>query len=621
MLPETEKLIESARGWYRRGHLVPADLQIREALEIEPEHPGAHHLLGEICLTLGLKKQAINAFEQALRCDAPRRSVSENLEIARQLPDQCEYSQPRYLLIKAWGHGFWSEVSHTLACLLLSEITARIPIVHWGRNCLFQNENDGDAFGLYFELLSNTTIDDLASVHTLTIFPDKWTTQNLRDEQLEKWEGRGSRLSGILYLNRPETLAVVDFNNSVIELLPWLPETHPMHGKLASEVVRYLAAKYLKPRMDILNDVQSFYAKHLAGQNTLAVHVRGSDKLFEVKNLESQNQQIIEFVDQQEPNVAIFLMTDDVRWLNIFRQRYGDRVIVTDCERTSNDVGTHNLPLGDGSRLGREMMLDTYLALECQSFIGNGLSNVAAMIAALKPWPTGACRLIAKAALRALTYGVHCVVEPTLITEKAFSSGQVSRTDATILALERIDTSTRPDLGFIDYRDTRDLGNSIQRIADALNSGEFYEAKMRIQIVYILHFGAVTAHVPYTVYLNVLLCIAELRLHTGEGYISLEDQITVLNDLVHPDQDAEMQERLDRLISLFDAGDLEQCEAELWKCLNECLPALAAPKSANIRTTVISISKKFRNPELSDLVQKIGMAVSDQRHANSRLQQ
>src|SRR4051812_28856508 len=29
----------------------------------------------------------------------------------------------RYLLIKAWGEGFWSDMFHVVGCLLLSEIT------------------------------------------------------------------------------------------------------------------------------------------------------------------------------------------------------------------------------------------------------------------------------------------------------------------------------------------------------------------------------------------------------------------------------------------------------------------------------------------------------------------
>jgi hypothetical protein len=39
---------------------------------------------------------------------------------------------------------------------------------------------------------------------------------------------------------------------------------------------------------------------------------------------------------------------------------------------------------------GREIMIDTYLALRADRFIGNGRSNVSAMIAVMKDWAPGA---------------------------------------------------------------------------------------------------------------------------------------------------------------------------------------------------------------------------------------
>src|SRR5262249_29087227 len=73
-------------------------------------------------------------------------------------------------------------------------------------------------------------------------------------------------------------------------------------------------------------------------------------------------------------------------WLDLFRQRYGARIAATECARTSGIVGVHSLPIADRVRLGTEMMIDSYIALRCGKFIGNGHSNVSAMIAILKNW-------------------------------------------------------------------------------------------------------------------------------------------------------------------------------------------------------------------------------------------
>ncbi|MCR2600326.1 hypothetical protein NSP09_24715, partial [Salmonella enterica] len=57
----------------------------------------------------------------------------------------------RYLVIKSWGFGFWSDVSQVLGSLLLAEITGRTPVTHWGRNSLFNDGSNRDSFALYFE--------------------------------------------------------------------------------------------------------------------------------------------------------------------------------------------------------------------------------------------------------------------------------------------------------------------------------------------------------------------------------------------------------------------------------------------------------------------------------------
>jgi hypothetical protein len=78
------------------------------------------------------------------------------------------------------------------------------------------------------------------------------------------------------------------------------------------------------------------------------------------------------------------------------KDAYGPRIIATDCQRTVTDEGVHYLPTVDPAKAGREVMIDTYLALRADRFIGNGLSNVSAMIAVMKDWPPGTCNLIGR---------------------------------------------------------------------------------------------------------------------------------------------------------------------------------------------------------------------------------
>ena len=45
-------------------------------------------------------------------------------------------------------------------------------------------------------------------------------------------------------------------------------------------------------------------------------------------------------------------------------------------------------------------MIDAYLALRCDKFLGMGLSNVSDMIAMLKPWADGTCTILGPSVLR-----------------------------------------------------------------------------------------------------------------------------------------------------------------------------------------------------------------------------
>lgn len=396
------KSIDDAIGFaaahISRGDLVLADFICRDVLAVAPGHAIAFNLIGVIAAQLGLHDEAITYFEKALAGDPPFLPAGGNLQKVRNV--RARAARPKippsrqFLLIKAWGYGFWSDVSHVLGCLLLAEMTGRVPMTHWGRNCLFTDGSDRDAFRLYFEPLSALTLDALPALGAASFFPSKWSSANLLEEDHAKWQGPGSRMGGLYFLNRPETVAVSDFYVGVVDLLPWIPASHKLHGKPVDDVYHYLVATYLRPKKCISSQVEEFYRRYIRGLPTVAVHVRGSDKKLEIGDLDRLNKLYFDVIDREDPSWRVFLLTDDTRCVTAFRERYADRVIVTDSIRTDNDLGIHYHSSVDRVRLGAEVMRDAYLALRCEKFIGNGRSNVSAMAAILKRWDPGACVLL-----------------------------------------------------------------------------------------------------------------------------------------------------------------------------------------------------------------------------------
>lgn len=143
----------------------------------------------------------------------------------------------------------------------------------------------------------------------------------------------------------------------------------------------------------------AFHARELAGTKAIAVHVRGADKSSEYGQLDALNESYFPVLDQQDSATRIFLLTDDAHWLTRFRDRYGDHIVTTDSLRSENNSGVHTSGLHNRVRLGTEVAIDAYIALTCDKFLGNGRSNLSAMVAILKDWTPSACTLLATSLL------------------------------------------------------------------------------------------------------------------------------------------------------------------------------------------------------------------------------
>jgi hypothetical protein len=270
-------------------------------------------------------------------------------------------------------------------------------VVYWGPNSLFSDKTERDAFTRYFEPVSAITLEQLA--RAASFFPPRWNARNLAESGISKWEGKGSRAGAVYFLHRPESVAVSDFHIGIVNVMPWIPASHPLHGKSLEEIYRYLAGKYLRPHPDIVAARDAFLAAHLAKGPFVAVHMRGSDKAIEDPDLHQTNQDLLAALDTVDPSWPIFLMTDDAQCLARMKSAYGARIVATDCQRTASDEGVHYLPTVDPVKAGREILIDTCLALRADRFIGNARSNVSAMIAVMKDWAPGTSIVLGRSML------------------------------------------------------------------------------------------------------------------------------------------------------------------------------------------------------------------------------
>jgi protein O-GlcNAc transferase len=297
----------------------------------------------------------------------------------------------KFLVIKSWGYGFWSDVSHVIGCLLLAEITQRVPVTGWGKRSLYNDGSSSDAFRRYFEPVSTFRIEDILGIADVDFYPREWNVASLAQDKAS----RRSRSAPEL-MARSERVVVSDHYIGVPDIAPWIPEQHAMYGKPHEEIFRYIFLKYIVPLAPIKQAVEDFRRQYLP-EPFVAIHLRGSDKVLEQKDLDRVNYACANALAAMAPDQKIFLLTDDTRLVAAATAVFGRRVVVTDARRTNSTIGIHYMPAHPRFDLGREVLIDTYLAMMATKFVGNGASNVAAIIALVKEWPDGACKLITPA--------------------------------------------------------------------------------------------------------------------------------------------------------------------------------------------------------------------------------
>jgi len=388
-----------------RGNLQLADYLCREALRADANDALALSLLGHMASGLRRFQLADAWFTRAAALRPDAAEIAAWRDRAREMAQAARahaassgpkaLPRPRYLLIKAWGYGFWSDMDHVLGQLLLAELAGRTPVVHWGANTLFGAAGVANAFELYFRPVSGATQEGLAAWGQ-SFFPAKWSAANLHGENVNKFQGPGSRTSALHLLARDEDVVVSDFHGKVCDLMGWIEPDSPWHGLDYQAVYRRLFAKHVQLQPALQARVDAFARERMAGRRWVAVHVRGSDKITELRDLELVNQQYrhrIEKMLQADPGMGIFLLTDSERFAREYREAYGERVLAADVARSGDATGVHYAG-HEGRKLGEEVVMDAFLAARCDAFLGNGASNVSTAIRHLKDWAPGSFELI-----------------------------------------------------------------------------------------------------------------------------------------------------------------------------------------------------------------------------------
>ncbi len=314
----------------------------------------------------------------------------------RQLLRKPKSKPGGYLLIKRLGAGFWADVDMVVTYLLVAEVTKRTPVVHWGTAGPYANGHD-ETFELYFEPVSNTNISDLKG----SIYPKNWNAKNILDELPFTHTHEIDEKYGVYHLSsekrnvpasdrkfkylrrRQEDIVVAYCWEHADRVISKSKKSNRSVMDLRTEMMK----TKLKLRPELKKEIQRYFDKEIQGRNVLGIHMRGSDKVKENKELHHQNERALEMATdwvQRSKNHFVFLATDSENYASRFKSHLGaERVIIQDCLRSDEEIPNFLKGSSNGYQNGYEIILDTYIASMCHEFVGNSTSNVANFVVAI----------------------------------------------------------------------------------------------------------------------------------------------------------------------------------------------------------------------------------------------
>jgi protein O-GlcNAc transferase len=288
-----------------------------------------------------------------------------------------------FLVIQALPEGMVAVLRHTVHGLLLAEMTGRVPVVHWGGRFLYrERDRQRNCVSRFFEtraIPSECSLTEYEGIFS----PPGWNALNLLQDGKVGYRYDENRqefapLEIHDILHSEADVVVYTHWHHLVDIVRHIPAPSEYFGLEPAIVAGRIFRKYLSILPEILGPARTLLAQAGAGTRLVGVHCRGSDKITEHALVTPEDYR--NHVDRiLRDDDRVFLATDSVAALEKFKGWYGDRLLFTDCERSSNTQGVH-FTAADREKAGRDFLVDAYLLSRCQVHFGNEGSHVSYLV-------------------------------------------------------------------------------------------------------------------------------------------------------------------------------------------------------------------------------------------------
>ena len=266
----------------------------------------------------------------------------------------------KFLLIQYTNpdNGFCAMVTSVLNCIRIAEEMNVLPVVYLGgdHGSYFFDPAVGDnIWEYYFEAIGDTfLIKELVG-------------REIRDER------------ALSIRNKKDLSFHLDPKDENYISHFWvqdIPNDPAKWMKKKRRLGRKYVDKYVSVKKHILDKVDQFKETHFDSEYIIGVHIRGTD--FGYANAISPEQYFLQIdlhlTNINSSNWKIFLATDQTQFVDIFCEKYPEKIIVYDSIRSSNHLAAFQTE-GEKYKKGEDVLIDILL-LSNTDYLIKGASAV-----------------------------------------------------------------------------------------------------------------------------------------------------------------------------------------------------------------------------------------------------
>lgn len=261
------------------------------------------------------------------------------------------------------GAGFTALIVYALNGVRKAVENNYLPVVNFDKKttfCFYDPEYGENVWEYFFEPVAGISYQDLQD--------------SIEQGEISQQDIFKNTAAEVLYLHHrdKERLATFWAWEEPKNRTEWMAEKRKLGRDFIKKQIQ------VKPR--IKDKVNTFYQQNFTSPVIIGVHIRGTDFAYaEPTSIEKYFTQIDTYIANESlKEHQIFLATDQKQFVQLFKEKYGDKIIAYDAIRSESDVSPFQFTDASGYTKGEDVLIDILLLSKC-NYLFKGVAAVGEM--------------------------------------------------------------------------------------------------------------------------------------------------------------------------------------------------------------------------------------------------